>query len=106
MARALNLVVVALLAVLPFALQRHSWPLAAEVIARAIRVKADVVSVDMRETAAVGREILNYGHTLGHAIERLENYTWRHGEAVSVGMIFAAELSFQDRKSTRLNSSH
>nr|MDT0667680.1 3-dehydroquinate synthase [Micromonospora sp. DSM 115978] len=37
--------------------------------------------------------ILNYGHTLGHAIEKVESYTWRHGEAISVGMVFAAELS-------------
>ena len=36
---------------------------------------------------------MNYGHTLGHAIERREHYRWRHGEAISVGMIFVAELS-------------
>src|SRR6185295_17899288 len=39
------------------------------------------------------REILNYGHTLGHAIERREEYRWRHGAAVSVGLVFAAELA-------------
>jgi 3-dehydroquinate synthase len=39
------------------------------------------------------REILNYGHTLGHAIEHAERYQWRHGVAVSIGMVFAAELS-------------
>ncbi len=38
------------------------------------------------------REILNYGHTLAHAIERRERYEWRHGAAVSVGLVFAAEL--------------
>ena len=38
------------------------------------------------------REILNYGHTLGHAIERAERYRWRHGEAVSVGLVYAAAL--------------
>ncbi|MSY98371.1 MAG: 3-dehydroquinate synthase, partial [Actinobacteria bacterium] len=37
--------------------------------------------------------VLNYGHTFGHAIERVEDYRWRHGEAISVGMIFVAELA-------------
>ncbi|HEY7176190.1 MAG TPA: 3-dehydroquinate synthase, partial [Micromonosporaceae bacterium] len=54
------------------------------------RVKATVVSEDLRETGL--REILNYGHTLGHAIERRERYEWRHGHAVSVGLVYAAEL--------------
>jgi 3-dehydroquinate synthase len=54
-------------------------------------VKADVVASDLRESHL--REILNYGHTLAHAIERREDYRWRHGAAVSVGMVFAAELS-------------
>jgi 3-dehydroquinate synthase len=66
-------------------------------VKRAIAVKAAVVGADLRERTSVGRdlgrEILNYGHTLGHAIERHENFTWRHGEAVSVGMTFVAELS-------------
>jgi 3-dehydroquinate synthase len=39
------------------------------------------------------REILNYGHTFGHAIEQVEHYTWRHGEAISVGMVYVAELA-------------
>jgi 3-dehydroquinate synthase len=71
-------------------------PVLRELVERAIRVKADVVSGDLRETtrALGGREILNYGHTLGHAIERAERYRWRHGAAVSVGMVFAAELAF------------
>ncbi len=59
---------------------------------KAIEVKAAVVATDFRESYA--REILNYGHTLGHAIEYVERYSWRHGAAVSVGMVFAAELSF------------
>lgn len=63
----------------------------AEVIERAVRVKAGVVGQDPRESGL--REVLNYGHTLGHAIERHEGYTWRHGEAVAVGMVYAAELS-------------
>ncbi|GAA2948668.1 3-dehydroquinate synthase [Streptomyces enissocaesilis] len=62
----------------------------AELIERAIRVKADVVSSDLKESGL--REILNYGHTLAHAIEKNERYTWRHGAAVSIGMVFAAEL--------------
>ena len=62
-----------------------------ELVERAIRVKAEVVSVDLKESGL--REILNYGHTLGHAIEKREKYTWKHGHAISVGMIFAAALS-------------
>ncbi|GAA3730334.1 3-dehydroquinate synthase [Streptomyces tremellae] len=65
-------------------------PHTAELIERSIRVKADVVSSDLKESGL--REILNYGHTLAHAIEKNERYTWRHGAAVSVGMVFAAEL--------------
>ncbi|TQJ32182.1 3-dehydroquinate synthase [Microbacterium sp. SLBN-146] len=57
----------------------------------AIDMKARVVSEDFREASL--REILNYGHTLGHAIEHAERYRWRHGAAISVGMVFAAELS-------------
>ncbi|CAB4719794.1 unannotated protein [freshwater metagenome] len=64
-----------------------------EVIQRSIQVKADVVSADLKEASL--REILNYGHTLGHAIEAVEEFTWRHGDAVSVGMVFAAELALQ-----------
>ncbi|MCC3655235.1 MULTISPECIES: 3-dehydroquinate synthase [Streptomyces] len=62
----------------------------AELIERSIRVKAEVVSSDLKESGL--REILNYGHTLGHAIEKNERYNWRHGAAVSIGMVFAAEL--------------
>ena len=62
-----------------------------ELIERAVRVKAEIVSEDVREDGR--REHLNYGHTLGHAIELAERYQWRHGAAISVGMIFAAELA-------------
>ena len=62
-----------------------------ELIRRAIAVKATVVAADEKESAL--REILNYGHTLAHAIERRERYRWRHGAAVSVGLVFAAELA-------------
>jgi 3-dehydroquinate synthase len=57
----------------------------------AIEMKARVVSEDFREAGL--REILNYGHTLGHAIEHAERYRWRHGAAISIGMMYAAELS-------------
>ncbi|GAA4702528.1 3-dehydroquinate synthase [Kocuria gwangalliensis] len=66
-------------------------PVVRELIERAIRVKAEVVSSDLKESGR--REFLNYGHTLGHAIEHNERYQWRHGAAVSVGLVFAAELA-------------
>ena len=62
-----------------------------ELVRRAIVVKAEVVAADEKESEL--REILNYGHTLAHAIERRERYQWRHGAAVSVGLVFAAELA-------------
>lgn len=62
-----------------------------ELVSRAIKVKALVVAEDFREQGL--RETLNYGHTLGHAIELAERYKWRHGAAVSIGMVFAAELA-------------
>lgn len=67
--------------------QNH-WP---ELVERSVAVKANVVGQDLKESGL--REILNYGHTLGHAIERRENYTWRHGNAVAVGMMFVAHLA-------------
>jgi 3-dehydroquinate synthase len=80
----------------PAAAARAEGPHTRELIERAIRVKAQVVAGDLRETGAsggIGREMLNYGHTLAHAIEKVEDYRWRHGEAVSVGMVFVAELA-------------
>ncbi|MFE0764420.1 3-dehydroquinate synthase [Streptomyces smyrnaeus] len=74
----------------PEAARSPQGPHTAELVERAIRVKAEVVSEDLKESGR--REILNYGHTLGHAIEKNERYNWRHGAAVSVGMVFAAEL--------------
>ena len=64
----------------------------AELVERSVAVKAAVVSRDLKESGL--REILNYGHTLGHAIERREKYTWRHGNAVGVGMMFVAHLAY------------
>jgi 3-dehydroquinate synthase len=65
-------------------------PVLRELVERSVAVKARVVTEDLREASL--REILNYGHTFGHAVEQVEGYTWRHGDAVSVGMIYAAEL--------------
>ncbi|KQX06792.1 MULTISPECIES: 3-dehydroquinate synthase [unclassified Leifsonia] len=67
-----------------------STPQFRRVVELAIAMKARVVSEDFTEQGL--REILNYGHTLGHAIEHAERYQWRHGAAVSIGMVFAAEL--------------
>ena len=68
-----------------------------ELVERGIQVKADVVAGDLREATSsgrqVGREALNYGHTFGHAIERVERYQYRHGAAVAVGMVYVAELA-------------
>ena len=61
-----------------------------ELIERAVRMKARVVSADLREAGL--REILNYGHTLGHAIEHAEDYRFRHGDAIAIGMVYAAAL--------------
>jgi 3-dehydroquinate synthase len=72
---------------------RHDSALVTELISRSISTKAKVVSEDFKETEL--REILNYGHTFGHAIERVSDYSIRHGEAVSIGMVFVAELSEQ-----------
>jgi 3-dehydroquinate synthase len=83
----------------PFGATDTVGDLLPDLIRRAVQVKADVVGLDFRETSAtsgdgrIGREVLNYGHTFGHAVERRERYRWRHGAAVSVGMMFVAELA-------------
>ena len=71
-----------------------------ELVERAIRVKIDIVVADLKETTGLdgtsrhpGREALNYGHTMAHAIERAEGYTMRHGEAVAIGCCYVAELA-------------
>jgi 3-dehydroquinate synthase len=72
-------------------------PVLRELVERAIRVKIDVVVSDLKETGGFGghpgREVLNYGHTMAHAIERAENYGIRHGEAVAMGCVYVAELA-------------
>ena len=70
---------------------RENPEVVTELIQRAASVKAKVVSLDFKENFA--REALNYGHTLGHAIEKHARYSLRHGEAVSIGLVFAAELA-------------
>ncbi|MDO9381165.1 MAG: 3-dehydroquinate synthase [Nocardioidaceae bacterium] len=74
-----------------------SSPVLRELVERAIRVKVDVVVADLKEAGGSGghpgREALNYGHTLAHAIERAEAYEIRHGEAVAIGCVFVAELA-------------
>jgi 3-dehydroquinate synthase len=68
-----------------------------ELVERAIRVKVDVVVGDLRETGGSGghpgREVLNYGHTLAHALEKATGYRLRHGEAVALGMVYVAEVA-------------
>jgi len=62
-----------------------------QIIQRSCEIKAEVVSKDEREGGL--RAILNFGHTVGHAIETAENYTMRHGEAVAIGMVYASKLA-------------
>ncbi|WP_109508865.1 3-dehydroquinate synthase [Nocardioides speluncae] len=75
-------------------------PVLRELVERSIQVKIDVVTADLKETVATtdsagwpGREVLNYGHTMAHAIERAESYSMRHGDAVAIGCVFVAELA-------------
>ena len=64
-----------------------------EIIKRSCEIKAEVVSADEKESGL--RRILNFGHTIGHAVEQVTGYEkYRHGEAVSIGMIGAALLSW------------
>lgn len=81
----------------PAAVVDVNSPVLAELIGRGIAVKAATVAGDLRESGgadgSIGREALNYGHTLGHAIERHEGYRMRHGEAISIGMVYVAELA-------------
>ena len=69
----------------------------AELVGRAVAVKAGVVAEDLTERTSrggsVGREALNYGHTMGHAIEAHEGFRLRHGQAISIGMVWIAEVS-------------
>ncbi len=64
-----------------------------ERVATCVRIKAAVVSADERESGR--RALLNYGHTLAHALETAGGYDLRHGEAVAVGLVFAAEVALR-----------
>jgi 3-dehydroquinate synthase len=81
----------------PEAAVTPSSPVLRELIERSVQVKIDVVVADLKETGGAdghpGREVLNYGHTLAHAIERATGYAIRHGEAVSIGCVYVAELA-------------
>ena len=70
---------------------RADSPRTLALIEAAVTIKAQVVSTDFKESFA--REVLNYGHTLGHAIEIHSRYSLRHGEAVAIGLVFAAEIA-------------
>jgi 3-dehydroquinate synthase len=71
---------------------RHDPQLLASIVARCCEIKADVVSQD--ETESGLRAILNFGHTIGHAIEAISGYgKYLHGEAISIGQVAAAGLS-------------
>jgi 3-dehydroquinate synthase len=76
----------------------HSSDVFEDLIVRSIRIKEAITTEDFKESGK--REFLNYGHTLGHAIEHAERYKWRHGAAISIGMVFAAELSALSGKLT------
>lgn len=67
-----------------------------DLVRRSVSIKERVTTEDFRESGQ--REFLNYGHTLGHAIEHAERYKWRHGAAISIGMTFAAELALLSGK--------
>ena len=67
-----------------------------EIIQRSVAIKERITTADFKEAGE--REFLNYGHTLGHAIEHAERYNWRHGAAISIGMVFAAELALLSGK--------
>ena len=62
-----------------------------DAVAACVRCKAAIVAADEREAGA--RALLNYGHTLGHALETVGRYDLRHGEAVAIGLVFAAHLA-------------
>ncbi len=61
------------------------------IVRRSCEIKAEVVGRDEREGGL--RAVLNFGHTVGHAIEKAENYTMRHGEAIAIGMVYASRLA-------------
>ncbi len=89
--------ILALVEAAPDAVLDPGSPVLRELVERAVAVKVGVVVEDLRETGGrdghPGREALNYGHTLAHAVERGTGYRVRHGEAVALGMVYVAELA-------------
>jgi len=79
------------------ALRRRDMDVLARIVSRCCEIKAEVVAMDEKESGV--RAILNFGHTLGHALEKESGYgKWRHGEAVSLGMVFAAAVSVAEKR--------
>lgn len=70
---------------------QNIWQNIEEIVARNVRIKAEFVAQDERDTGI--RQQLNLGHTLGHAIEKLSNYALSHGQAVAIGMAYAARIA-------------
>jgi 3-dehydroquinate synthase len=69
-----------------------------DLVERSVAVKSAVVEQDLEETGSdsaggIGREVLNYGHTMAHAVEKATGYQVRHGEAVALGMVYVAQLA-------------
>ncbi len=69
----------------------HQENAVTDMVAQNVKIKGDVVSRDEKETGL--REILNYGHTIGHAVETVSGFSLRHGEAVAIGMMAAARIA-------------
>jgi 3-dehydroquinate synthase len=64
-----------------------------EVVSGCAAIKAEIVSQDEKDLGL--RNILNYGHTVGHAIETVSEFSWKHGQAVAAGMVAAALISYR-----------
>jgi 3-dehydroquinate synthase len=78
------------------AIQRRDLTVLSALVARCLIIKARLVAADERETADNQRVLLNFGHTLGHALEQVSGYgVLLHGEAVAIGMHFACQLATQ-----------
>jgi 3-dehydroquinate synthase len=78
------------------AIQRRDLTVLSALVARCLVIKARLVAADERETADNQRVLLNFGHTLGHALEQVSGYgVLLHGEAVAIGMHFACQLATQ-----------
>jgi len=67
-----------------------------KIIERSVKIKAEIVQKDEKETLGI-RQLLNYGHTFGHAIERMSKYKLLHGYAISIGMVLANNLAIEKK---------